>query len=440
MNESILYVPVAGCEQDDLQTLLLDILGTFINLPIDQVEEQINGALRRIGLYVGADRLYIFKYNFKKRICTNTHEWCAPGVAAQIEQLQATPFEMVQDWIDANQQGRSIHIPDVKALPTVGIREVLEPQGIKTILAIPLIHPGGCIGFVGFDWVRHHHTVDQNEHRILEIFARMLTNVTLRQRADREMNYLRTQLLNNSKLDAMGRMAGGVAHDFGNLITVIHSHNHIAMSKIPPDSPAIPHLKEIQVVAERSSELTRRLMAFARKQDLAPAVINLNGRVAETIQMLRHLTGKNIVLTWEPGEDIWPVRIDPGQLMQILTNLCINARDAIVGAGGVRITTANIQRPPPAGSAPFQAEPRDYVVISVTDSGSGMDKETLDQIFEPFFTTKTPDKGTGLGLPTVFSIVTKSGGFVEVNSEPGLGSTFNVYLPRVPSGDTDAVA
>lgn len=431
MNNAIIYKPGFSGEQNDLQGLLMGILNSFINLSIDQVESEINHSLEKIGRFVGADRLYIFAYNFKKQICTNTHEWCAPGIEPQIDNLQETPFDLVQDWVDANQQGRAIHIPDVLALPSCGIREVLEPQGIKTLLAIPLIHPGACIGFVGFDWVRDYHTVDDQEYRILEVFAQMLTNITLRKQADREMNYLRTQLLNSSKLDAMGRMASGVAHDFGNLLTVIHSHNRLAMGKIPKDNPAIPHLKEIETVAERSSELTRRLMAFARKQPVIPTVIKLNARISETLPMLQHLTTRKIPLLWKPGDNVWPVRMDNSQLVQVLTNLCVNARDAIQKSGQIKIKTYNIQRTPPINAAISHIDPRDYAVISVTDNGCGMDKDTLDQIFDPFFTTKTPDKGTGLGLPTIYSIVTQSGGFLEVTSEPGKGSTFCVYLPRV---------
>jgi hypothetical protein len=189
-------------------------------------------------------------------------------------------------------------------------------------------------------------------------------------------------------------------------------------------------LKEIYKAAEHSADLTKQLLAFARKQIIAPKVLNLNDVISEMLKMLRRLIGEDIDLIWLPAADLGTVKIDPSQIDQILVNLCINARDAIKAIGKVTIETKNISFDEEYCRGNVEAVPGDYVMIAVTDNGVGMDKATMSNIFEPFFTTKTVDQGSGLGLATVFGIVKQNNGFVNVYSEPGQGSTFKVYLPH----------
>jgi CheY-like chemotaxis protein len=195
-------------------------------------------------------------------------------------------------------------------------------------------------------------------------------------------------------------------------------------------------VRQIRAAAEHSAELTRQLLAFARKQPVAPRVIDLNEAIAGQLKMLRRLIGENIELVWAPGSDLRPIRIDPGQLDQILTNLCVNARDAIAGTGRVTIETARVVIAPTDAARPVEIPPGEYATLVVSDTGHGMDQETLAPLFEPFFTTKELGRGTGLGLATVYGIVKQNQGFILVDSRPGHGTVFRIFFP--PYGERSA--
>jgi PAS domain S-box-containing protein len=241
---------------------------------------------------------------------------------------------------------------------------------------------------------------------------------------------LESQLRHSQKMEAVGRLAGGVAHDFNNMLGVIIGRAELALNRMDKDSPLIIHLQEIRQAAERSANLARQLLAFARKQTIAPRVLALNETVEGMLKMLRHLIGEDIDLVWMPGAESWQVKVDPSQIDQILANLCVNARDAIAGVGKVTLKTSTATFDRGYCADHPGSVPGEYVLLAVSDDGCGMDKETLDKLFEPFFTTKELGKGTGLGLATVYGIVKQNNGFIDVCSKPGHGSTFRIYLPR----------
>jgi len=245
-----------------------------------------------------------------------------------------------------------------------------------------------------------------------------------------ERERLQAQLLQSQKMESVGRLAGGVAHDFNNMLGVIFGHTETAMEQVDPALPLYANLQEIRKAAERSSDLTRQLLAFARKQTVSPKVLDLNDTVEGMLKMLRRLIGEDIHLSWLPGSNIWPVKIDPSQIDQILANLCVNARDAIAGVGKVTIETQNAAFDETYCADHAGLVSGEYVLLALSDDGCGMDKETLSHLFEPFFTTKGAGKGTGLGLATVYGIVKQNNGFLNVYSEPGQGTTLKVYLPR----------
>jgi len=249
-----------------------------------------------------------------------------------------------------------------------------------------------------------------------------------------ERNRLEEQLRQAQKMESIGRLAGGVAHDFNNMLGIILGHSELALSGLEPSDPLRENLQEIRKAAERSADLTRQLLAFARKQIVAPRVIDLNDTLEGMLKMLRALIGEHIALSWLPGADLWPVRIDPSQVDQILANLCVNARDAVGDAGTIVIETKNATFDERYCAYNPDFLPGDFVMLSVSDNGVGMDKETAGRIFEPFFTTKEPGKGTGLGLSTVYGIVKQNDGFINVYSEPGVGTIFKVFLPRQAPG------
>jgi PAS domain S-box-containing protein len=244
-----------------------------------------------------------------------------------------------------------------------------------------------------------------------------------------EREQLHAQLQQAQKMESVGRLAGGVAHDFNNMLGVIFGHTEMALEDADPAAPLYASLQAIQHAAERSAALTRQLLAFARKQTIAPKVIDINETVAGMLNMLRRLIGEDIDLLWQPGKDLPPVKVDPAQIDQLLANLCVNARDAIAGQGKITIGTGAKTFDEAYCADHFGFLPGEYLVLEVSDDGCGMDKKILNHIFEPFFTTKEQGKGTGLGLASVFGMVQQNQGFIYVDSEPGKGTAFKIYLP-----------
>jgi two-component system, cell cycle sensor histidine kinase and response regulator CckA len=255
-------------------------------------------------------------------------------------------------------------------------------------------------------------------------------DITERKRAEEETARLEEQLLQAQKMESVGRLAGGVAHDFNNMLGVILGRTEFALEKTEPSSPLRGDLMEIRKAAERSADLTRQLLAFARRQTIAPKVLDLNETVEGMFQMLRRLLGENVAIDYKPESGLWPVRVDPSQIDQILANLCVNARDAITDVGKLTIETGNRTFDEEYCAHHTGFVPGEYVRLVVSDDGCGMDKETLSHLFEPFFTTKKVGQGTGLGLATVYGAVKQNNGFINVYSEPGRGTTFTIYLPR----------
>jgi PAS domain S-box-containing protein len=256
-------------------------------------------------------------------------------------------------------------------------------------------------------------------------------DITERKLAEEEHSKLEAQLRQAQKMEAVGRLAGGVAHDYNNLIMGIMGYVELCRDKIAPDHPIREWLDEIMQDAERSAKITGQLLAFARKQVIAPKILDLNDAVAGMLKLLRRLIGEDINLAWRPGAALQPVKLDPSQVDQILANLCVNARDAIAGVGEIALETGSTTVDADFCDRHPEALPGAYAFLAVSDDGCGMDKETLAQVFEPFFTTKGLGKGTGLGLATVYGIVKQNNGFIYAYSEPGKGTTFKIYLPQI---------
>ena len=265
-------------------------------------------------------------------------------------------------------------------------------------------------------------------------FRGISRDVTDRLNAEKERDRLQAQLIQAQKMESVGRLAGGVAHDFNNMLGVILGHAELALERLTPRHWLHGHIAEIRKAAQHSADLTRRLLAFARKQTVAPSVLDLNRTVESLLNMLRRLLGEDVVLVWKPAGDLWPVYMDPSQIDQICTNLCVNARDAVAESGHLVIETANIVLDAAYCAVHPGFVAGDYVQLTVSDDGCGMDREVQAHLFEPFFTTKGVDRGTGLGLATVYGIVKQNNGFINVYSEPGLGTTVRIYLPRETSG------
>ncbi len=270
-------------------------------------------------------------------------------------------------------------------------------------------------------------------------FATITSDITEIMRAEAEREKLQAQLNQAHKLESVGRLAGGIAHDFNNMLGVILGHTEMALEETDPASPLYADLYSVHQAGERSADLTRQLLAFARKQTIAPRVIDINDTVEGMLKMLRRLIGEDIDLLWQPGRNLQPVKIDPSQIDQLLANLCVNARDAIDGVGKITIETDAKSFDEDYCHDHLESQPGDYVLLEVSDDGCGMDKKTLSHIFEPFFTTKEQGQGTGLGLASIYGIVKQNNGFINVYSEPDQGTTFKIYLPAYAAKSDEMV-
>ena len=313
------------------------------------------------------------------------------------------------------------HVPEAKEAVIQAVEEVMQ-KGINQIESPLLAKDGHAVPFL-MTGVR------------LEVpgqlyFMGVGIDITARKQVEEEREKLQSQLLQAQKMEAVGRLAGGVAHDFNNMLGVILGHAELALKKINLENALYTNLIEIEKAAQRSADLTRQLLAFARQQTVTLKILNLNEVIEGMLKMLRRLIGEDINLAWMPGEDLGYVRIDPSQIDQVLANLCVNARDAIKGVGRISIETWNAVLDESYCTDHAGFTPGLYVVIAVSDDGCGMDKETQEKIFEPFFTTKGLGQGTGLGLATVYGILKQNNGLINAYSEPGKGTTFKIYLPQ----------
>ncbi|MBC7171343.1 MAG: response regulator, partial [Polyangiaceae bacterium] len=298
---------------------------------------------------------------------------------------------------------------------------IVRALGSRAAVAVPLVARNRRLGVITLHAAPGQRPYDAADVALVQDLARRAALFLDNAR-------LEADLRQSQKLEAIGRLAGGVAHDFNNLLTVVLSFADLLKAELPAGSRALEWLDQIRGAGERAASLTRQLLAFGRSQVLTPSVLDLNEVVRSLEKMLRRVVGEHIEFELALGQSVGNIRADITQLEQVIVNLVANARDAMPEGGKLTIETADATLDEPLGAS---AKP--YVRLSVRDTGVGMDRETRERIFEPFFTTKGVGHGAGLGLATVLGIVTKSEGRMAVRSEPGHGSTFDVYLPREPS-------
>jgi len=302
-------------------------------------------------------------------------------------------------------------------------------QGFASVALVPVRAKGRTVGLIQLNAYRKGcFTLEEIE--TLEDIAQNIGEAMLRKQAEEEKAKLEGQLMQAQKMESIGRLAGGVAHDLNNMLGVIMGQVELSLMSLAPSDALYDGLLCIRSAAERSANFTRQLLAFGRQQPISPKVLDLNDSIESMVDMLRRVIGEDVRVVRLLQHDLWRIEVDPGQVDQLLANLCVNARDAIENTGTITIRTANATVDEATCNAQPELRPGEYVRLDVIDDGCGMDEETIRQAFEPFFTTKEVGKGTGLGLSTVFGIVKQNEGCLTVSSSPGQGTVFSIYLPR----------
>ncbi len=303
--------------------------------------------------------------------------------------------------------------------------------GWKVIIGAPLRDSFGRV--LGIFWIADVKPFPEVQplQEIFQLFATRVSHELMREQAEQNAQQLQQQLLQAHKMESIGRMAGGLAHDFNNLLTAVLGYAELAQGAIPENSPAHGFLKNAILAIEKASGITRQLMALARNQPLQRKLLNLNTIVQEAVQLAETWMPSHIQLQTYLSEDLWQIEADPAQMVQIIQNLLLNARDAIPETGGsIIIETKNVELDAEYAQTHYEVVPGEYVMLMISDTGVGMSPQVREHIFEPFFTTKPPGQGTGLGLSIVYSVVKQLGGHIWVYSEVDKGTTFKIYLPR----------
>ncbi|MGM0569003.1 MAG: PAS domain S-box protein, partial [Elusimicrobiota bacterium] len=418
-------------EQAQLNKLIAAISSNFIDVTENSVDNKINRMLKIIGEFFDVDRAYLFRIPSEPQNLKNIYEWHMDKVTSISDFFYGRSPEHSMPWLYKNLKDNDVvHVPDVDSLCARANKdkEALKARGVKSMLAV-LIRDRfyNPLGFIGFDSVRYKKNWDEGQVYLLKLLSSVVTDAFENIRMQRV-------IAQSNKMETVGRLAGGVAHDFNNMLTAIISNAELAMEELGPEHSVYDDLKEIYTAGKRAAEMTSQLLAFGKKQVIKPKKVNLNKLVEELIKMLGKLVEESISINWHPAKDLWPVKIDPSQLSRIFTNLAVNSRDAMGGSGSIDIETDNVLIEKNSNRKYPQASGK-YVRIKFSDNGKGISKENMSHIFEPYFSSGKESKHTGLGLSTVYGIVEQNNGFIDIYSELDTGTTVKIYLPALENDE-----
>lgn len=407
----------------------------FLAAELDEIEDTIRDALGEAAELAGGDRAYLLSFGPSAEGMFSVFEWRGKGIPHA--PAQSLPWAAAK--VTA---GETLYVPRVAELPPEAHleRADLESRGVRSMLGLPVFSGDALIGFLGIESMHAERWWSDQEITLLRLIGELFTSALRRQTAEQALNQSQEQLLHAQKMEAVGRLAGGIAHDFNNLLTVILGFSRALLDDLSDDEEAASDVAQIHEAAERAAALTRQLLTFSRRQIVEAQRVDVSECVAGVEEMLGRLLGEDVDLVLELADSVGSVWLDPHQLEQVLINLAVNARDAMPEGGQLLIRTSSRNCGPEERERLGLRATGPHAVISVSDSGTGIDHDALAHIFDPFFTTKEPGRGTGLGLSIVYSVVEQAGGGIHVAGAPAKGTTFEIVLPRVESVEEEATS
>jgi signal transduction histidine kinase/CheY-like chemotaxis protein len=403
----------------------------FINLAPEDVDRAISDALAAIGALSRVDRAYVFLFSEDGASMSNTHEWCAPGLEPHIDNLGELPVNILP-WLTTRVRRREvIYVERVADLPAAASaeRQIWGEQSIRSTLVLPLGGAPGVVGFLGFDGVRAEKAWAEEDIALLKTVGEIFVSALERKRAEGERKLLEAQLVQTRSLENVAKLAGGVAHDFNNLLGVILNYSDMLKRELS-DPRHVGYLTELHESARQAAHLTRQLLLIGRRGVVAPIALDLNEAIGSLADLLRRALGEHIELKLELALDLGIIRIGLPQIEQVILNLTMNARDAMLTGGAFTLRTETVELDADYAARFIDSKPGRYTLLTASDTGVGMTAEVAARALEPFFSTKAAF-GTGLGLSTVHGIVKQAGGHLILTTAPGAGCTIRLFFPVV---------
>ncbi|MBD3368432.1 MAG: response regulator [Candidatus Eisenbacteria bacterium] len=396
----------------------------------DTPTKHFDDVIARVGSTWSLDRVRLLSRTSDGRMANVTNEWVSDESLSTGDTVH--PIDHVPRYRDAMSRGETIRIDDVESLGESESAPLTE-AGMRSVLLIPITVQRSIVGWASFEQCAEARRWSPEDVQLLEVIAGLVARAIGREREVEERAQLEAEYHHSKKMEAIGQLAGGIAHDFNNLLTTIQGYAQLLSLKLPEEYRDLPGLKEIVMATERAAGLTRQLLSFSRRDKARTGPVRLNDIISDTMKLIARMLGDGVEIELDLEQSLPLMVGDQQQISQMIMNLAINARDAMPDGGRLTVSTHGLEVVGPLARR-FSIPGIDRCqVIEVSDTGVGMDEETRERIFEPFFTTKEEGRGTGLGLSIVFSVVRRHGGFVDVTSERGEGTTFSIYLPmRVP--------
>lgn len=407
-----------------LEEMIGEISREFVNAPDDMLDTTITHTLEKTGRFVNVDRSYLFLISEENQTMRNTHEWCAPGISPQIDILQDLPLSDFRWFLSVLNTGRNISVSSLDQLPPEAEpeKELLQRQDIQSLAVVPINYTGVLQGYFGFDSTRKQVLWKEEDFHILRTIGDIIINGIMQQR-------LKQKLVQAHKMEALGRLAGSIAHDFNNILTTVKGHSQLLLYSKNLHREDRDIIDTITEAAESGARMTNRLMAVSNDQKIAPIKINLNAAIQDSRKLFERLLTDRIRLVSQLDAKNDTIKADLSQVEQVVMNLVLNSADAMPEGGEIRISTRNIELLKNSLLRQGGIIPGQYVLFQVIDNGHGMDETTLEKALEPFFTTKAPGKGNGLGLSTVYAIVEQYNGYMDIFSSQYQGTRIDIYFP-----------